>query len=120
MVVHGNDGLDEITITDNTKVCEINNGKLITYYINPEEYGITKASMEDISGGTAKENAEIILSILKGDKGPKRDIVLLNSAAALYVGKVVDSLKDGMVLAANLVDSGKAYEKYLELTKKVA
>ncbi len=87
MVVHGADGLDEITTTALTYVSELKDGKVRDYTIDPEEYGIEKASYEDISGGTPKENADIILDILKGKKGRKRDIVVLNSAAALYVGK---------------------------------
>ena len=121
MVVHGNDGLDEITITDATKVCEVKDGKVAIYEIIPEDYGIKRVTMKDISGGTPEENSQRIISILKGKKGADRDIVIINSAAALYVGKKVDSLKDGVKLAEELIDSGKAYEKYIDLTKvKVA
>ena len=83
MVVHGMDGLDEITITGETKVTEVKNGDINTYYITPEEFGIKRATRNDILGGDAIENAEIIKNILIGEKGPKRDIVLLNSGAAL-------------------------------------
>lgn len=117
LVVHGMDGLDEITTTNTTKVCEIKDGITKVYYIEPEEFGIERTTMDNISGGSPKENAEIIINILKGEKGPKRDIVLLNSAAALYVGKKVESIEEGIKVAEKLLDSGKAYNKYLELTK---
>ena len=116
MIVHGNDGLDEITTTTTTNVCEINNGKLNVYTLDPEEFGIKKATMEEIQGGTPKENAAIIINVLKGKKGPQRDIVVINSGAALYAAEICDSLKEGIEKAAELIDSGKAYEKYKELT----
>lgn len=115
MVVHGNDGLDEITTTTTTNVCEVREGKIINYTLNPEEYGFNLCEMNDIAGGTPLENAEIIKGILSGEKGPKRDIVILNSAAALYVGKIVSSLEEGINMAKDLIDSGKALEKYNEL-----
>lgn len=115
MVVYGEDGLDEITTTTKTKVCEVSRGKIESYTISPEDFGINRASIEDISGGTPEENAKIILNILNGEKGPKRDIVLLNAAAALYVGMKVDSLKEGLKLVEELIDSGKALAKYKEL-----
>lgn len=119
LVVHGEDGLDEITTTSSTKVCEICNGKTKVYKISPEDFGIEKVSIEEISGGTPEENAEIILSILKGEKGPKRDIVTLNAGAALFAGKKVDSINDGFVLTNALIDSGKAYKKYQQLKELV-
>lgn len=115
MVVHGGDGLDEITTTTTTYVSEIKDGKVVDYTIEPQEYGIDKAEAADINGASAKENAEIIKSIFKGELGPKRDIVVLNAAAALYVGKVVENLKDGIVLAKEIIDSDKALEKLEEL-----
>lgn len=115
MVVYGEDGLDEITTTTTTKVCEVSDGTTKTYTISPEGFGVNRANLENISGGTAEENAKIILNILNGEKGPKRDIVLLNSAAALYVGMKVNSLKEGLKLAEELIDSGKALAKYKEL-----
>jgi anthranilate phosphoribosyltransferase len=112
LVVHGKDGLDEITITSETLISEVKDGEVIDYIINPEDYGISLCSnAEDLKGGDAKENAAIIVNILKGEKGPKRNIVLINAAAALYVGKAVDSLKDGVKLAEELIDSGAAYER---------
>lgn len=115
LVVHGDDGLDEITTTTTTSICELSNNKLKIYKLNPMEYGFDIANLEDIKGGTPKENAEIILDILKGKKGPKRDIVLLNSGAALYVAEIVDSLEEGIEKARYLVDSGLSYKKYEDL-----
>ncbi|MGN0143345.1 MAG: anthranilate phosphoribosyltransferase [Clostridium sp.] len=116
MIVHGDDGLDEITTTTTTSVCELKDGELKLYKLNPEEYGIKTAKLEEIQGGTPKENAAIIVDVLKGKKGPQRDIVVLNSGAALYAAEIVDSLKEGIVKAEGLIDSGKAYAKYKELT----
>lgn len=115
LVVHGKDGLDEITTTSTTYVSEVKDGEVIDYVINPIELGIKLANMDDIRGGEAKENAEIIIDILKGAKGHKRDIVVLNSAAALYVGKVSKSLEEGIRLAEEIIDSGRAYDKLIEL-----
>ncbi|WP_294377612.1 anthranilate phosphoribosyltransferase [uncultured Clostridium sp.] len=115
LIVCGDDGLDEITTTTTTNVCELNEGQLKTYKLNPKDFGISLASPEDIQGGTPKENAQIIKDVLKGKKGPQRDIVVLNSGAALYAAEIVDSLKEGIEKAAELIDSKKAYEKYEEL-----
>ncbi|WP_434641097.1 anthranilate phosphoribosyltransferase [Thermoanaerobacterium thermosaccharolyticum] len=115
LVVYGNDGLDEITTTTTTTVSEVKNGTVIDYTIDPHDYGINLSKDIDISGGDSKENAEIILDILKGEKGPKRDIVVLNSAAALYVGKAVDNIKEGVLLAEHLIDSGAALDKLNEI-----
>ena len=115
MVVHGDDGLDEITITTTTTVCELNNGVLTKYTLDIEKLGFKKAKIEDIAGGTPSENAKIIIDILKGKKGPKRDIVVINSGAALYTAEIVDSLEEGIIQANALIDSGDAYRKYEEL-----
>ncbi|MBV7273611.1 anthranilate phosphoribosyltransferase [Clostridium sp. PL3] len=117
MVVSGGDGLDEITTTTITHVSELKEGKIIDYTINPEDFEIKLASIEDIKGGSAEENRKIILEVLKGSKGPKRNIVVLNSAAALYVGKVSESIKAGVKLAGELIDSGAAYNKLKELVE---
>jgi anthranilate phosphoribosyltransferase len=119
MVVHGIDGMDEITTTTFTKVSEIRGGNVVDYILNPEDYGIKLCRPEDITGGGAKENAEIIMNILKGEKGPKRDIVVLNSAAALYVGKTVESLQEGVDRVNYLLDKGIAYEKTNEIINYV-
>ncbi|RII33234.1 anthranilate phosphoribosyltransferase [Clostridium chromiireducens] len=116
MVVHGDDGLDEITTTTLTSVCEVRDGEIITYKLDPVKLGFNKATLDDIKGGEAKENAEIIIKILKGEKGPQRDIVVLNSGAALYVANLADSLEEGIEKAAELIDSGAAYKKYEELS----
>lgn len=116
LIVHGDDGLDEITTTTTTSVCELRDGNIKTYKLNPEEYGIKLADSEDIKGGSPKENAEIIKDILKGKRGPQRDIVILNSAAALYAAEIVNSLAEGIKKAQELIDSGRAYKKYEELT----
>lgn len=117
LVVHGDDGLDEITTTTTTTVSEVRNGEVLNYKISPEELGIKLSNPEDLEGGDSVENAQIILDILKGIQGPKRDIVVINSAAALYVGKKVDTLKDGVKLASSLIDKGIALEKLNELIK---
>ncbi len=122
LVVYGMDSLDEISITGKTKVTELNGGKIDTYYINPEDFGIKRASLADIKGGTANDNADIMLSILKGERGPRRDIVLLNAAAALIVAGKVKDLKEGIILSEKSIDSGAALEKLerlIELTNKI-
>lgn len=115
LVVHGADGLDEITTTDFTYVSELKNGYVTDYKIYPEDFGIKRATAEDISGGSVNYNANIIMDILKGQKGPRRDIVVINTAAALYVGKVCESIKAGVILAEDLIDSGRALSKLQEL-----
>ena len=115
LVVHGEDGLDEITTTGFSYVSELKDGIVFDYKIYPEDFGIKRATIEEISGGTAKDNASIILNVLKGAKGPKRDIVVLNTAAALYIGKVCETIKAGVGLAEELIDSGKAFRKLQEL-----
>lgn len=115
VVVHGNDGLDELTTTTKSVICEVKDGRLTKYELNPEDYDINIVKSEDIAGGTPEENAKITLDILNGVKGPKRDIVVLNAGAALFAGKVVDSIKDGVKMAQELIDSKKALAKYNEL-----
>lgn len=117
MVVHGLDGLDEITITAPTRVAEVHNGAVRTYEVTPEEFGISRASLADISGGDAAENAGIIREILEGKKSPKRDVVLLNAAAALVVAGKTDHLSNGVVQAAKSIDSGAAAEKLRALVQ---
>lgn len=115
MVVCGDDGLDEITTTTTTNVCEIKDGQIKTYKLDPEKFGFNKAALEDVKGGDAKENSKIIINVLKGEKGAPRDIVVLNSGAALYVAELVESLEEGIKKANELIDSGIAYDKYKEL-----
>lgn len=118
LVVHGLDGLDEITISDKTKITELKNGEVKTYFIEPEYFGMKKASLDEIKGGDSKENAQILLGLLKGEiTGAKRDILLLNAGAGLYVGKKAQSIAEGVELAKEIIDSGKAYAKLEELIK---
>ncbi len=116
-VVHGLDTLDEITITGKTKVSELKEGKVKTYYVTPEDFGLERARLEDIKGGDIEENVRAILSVLNGEKGPRRDVVLLNASAALVAGGKAKDLKEGIKLAEEAIDSGRAKEK-LELLKK--
>ena len=115
MVVYGQDKLDEISISAPTTVCEIRDGWFRTFVITPESFGFQRCTKEDMKGGTPEENAEITRSILKGKKGPKRDAVLLNAGAALSIGGKADSIKDGIALAAEIIDSGKAWNTMQEL-----
>ncbi|MCM1135293.1 MAG: anthranilate phosphoribosyltransferase [Clostridium sp.] len=110
MVVYGTDKLDEISASSPTFICEFHEGSYNTYTIAPEDFGLSTCKKEDLKGGSPVENAEITLSILKGEKGPKRDAVLLNAGAALYIGGKADSFADGITLAGQLIDSGKALE----------
>src|SRR5574340_58872 len=112
LVVHGGDGLDEITITGPSRIAEVREGKLLrTYEVTPEEFGLRRARLEDISGGDAEENAQIIREILAGKKSPRRDVVLLNAAAALVAAGRADSVVEGLPLAAESLDSGAAKAK---------
>ena len=111
LVVHGLDGLDEITITGPTRVAEAREGLVRTYEITPEEFGITRSSLNDISGGAAAENAAIIRAVLTGKKSPRRDVVLLNSAAALVAAGKADHLTEALPIAAQSIDSGAAARK---------
>ena len=115
MVVYGQDKLDEISMSAATTVCEIRDGWFRAFVLTPEEFGFERCSKEDLKGGTPKENAEITLAILKGEKGPKRNAVLLNAGAALYIGEKADSIKAGIALAEELIDSGKALDTLYRL-----
>ncbi len=110
MVVYGTDKLDEISLSSPTKVCEIKDGWFKSYTITPEDFGLTRCKKEDLVGGTPAENAEITRKILMGEKGAKRDAVLMNAGAALYIGGKADSMADGIKLAEELIDSGKALD----------
>ncbi|MDP2928927.1 MAG: anthranilate phosphoribosyltransferase, partial [Candidatus Omnitrophota bacterium] len=115
IVVCGMDKLDEITIACETKVTELKDGNIKTYYVTPEEFGIKRSSLEEIKGGTAKENAEITLSVLRGESGARKDIVLLNSAAALVVASKAKDFREGIKEAVSSIDSGRAIEKLKQL-----
>lgn len=117
MVVYGQDCLDEISMSARTTVCEIKDGIFRSYEIEPEQFGFKKCSKEELVGGTPEENAKITLAILNGEKGPKREAVLMNAGAGFYVGGKVSTLEDGVKLAAELIDSGKAKERLDEFVK---
>jgi anthranilate phosphoribosyltransferase len=116
-VVHGLDGLDEITTTTGTLVAEIQHGHVRQYEIHPRDVGLASAQPADLLGGEPPANAEIIRSLLAGQRGPKRDIVLLNSAAAIYAAGKARDLKDAVVVAAHSIDSGAARQKLEALAK---
>jgi anthranilate phosphoribosyltransferase len=115
LVVHGLDGLDEVTITGPTRVAEARDGSVKTYEVTPEEFGMTRATLADISGGDANENAAIIRAVLEGQKSPHRDVVLLNSAAALVAAGRADHLAEAVPIAAKSIDSGGAAKKLAAL-----
>lgn len=114
MVVYGQDKLDEISLSSPTTVCEFNGDEFTTYVIHPQDFGLTPCEKSELVGGTPQENAQITLDILNGAKGAKRDAVLLNAGAGLYVAGKAASLEDGVRLAAELIDSGKAMAKLQE------
>lgn len=115
LVVHGNDGLDEITTTDKTFIGEYNGEEIISYDISPDELGLNLAKPRDLEGGDLNANVHIFEDILGGKDGPKRDIVLLNAAYAFYIAEKVANISKGMELAKNTIDSGKALIKLEEL-----
>lgn len=118
MVVYGMDKMDEISASSSTFVCELNHGEYKSYTVKPEDFGLTSCKKEDLVGGTPDENARITLAILNGEKGPKRNAVLLNAGAALYIGQKADSFAEGIQLAAELIDNGKALAKLEEFKKE--
>ena len=121
MVVFGKEKLDEISAVGPTLVCEFNGGEYKTYEIMPEDFGFRRCTKEDLVGGTPEENAEITRNILNGtERGPKRDTVLMNAGAALYIAEKASSIAKGVKMAAELIDSGKALEamnKFVEASK---
>ena len=121
MVVYGQDKLDEISMSAPTSVCEIKDGWFKSYVITPEQFGFERCRKEELTGGTPEENAQITLAILKGEKGPKRNAVLMNAGAALYIGGKAKNMEEGISLAEELIDSGKAYktlEKLIEVSNR--
>jgi anthranilate phosphoribosyltransferase len=117
LVVHGEDGLDEITLTGKTQVCELNNGNIRSYTISPEEFSLSRTSPDNLKGSTAAENATLLRGVLSGASGPRRDVVLMNAAAALVAGDKVASLQQGLDLAREAIDSGRALSKMEQLIK---
>lgn len=116
-VISGKDNMDEFTTTDATVVSEIKDGKVTTYEVTPEEFGIQRVTLEDLQGGDGTENAKITKRILDGEKGAKRDIVVLNAGAAIYIAGKADSIKEGIRLAEESIDSGKAKEVLQKLVE---
>lgn len=115
MVVFGQDKLDEISLSAPTTIAEFSDGWFRTYEISPEQFGFERCTKEDLRGGTPEENAAITRSTLGGEKGHRRNAVLMNAGAALYVGEKAPSIKDGIALAAEVIDSGKATQTLEEL-----
>ncbi len=121
MVVYGQDKLDEISMSAPTSVCEIKEGWYKKYIITPEMFGFERCTKADLTGGTPEENAQITVNILKGEKGHKRNAVLMNAGASLYIGGKAESMAEGIKLAAEIIDSGKALktlEKLIEVSNK--
>ena len=122
MVVYGKDKLDEISLSSPTTICEIKDGWYKTYTITPEQFGLLRCTKKDLTGGSPVTNAAITRAILSGEKGAKRDAVLMNAGASLYIGGKADSMADGIQLAAQLIDSGKAMEtlnRLIEVSNRV-
>ncbi|MDC0946993.1 anthranilate phosphoribosyltransferase, partial [Nitrospinaceae bacterium] len=117
LVVHGFDGLDEITLTGETQIAELKNGKVNNFSFDPKEFGYSLCSVADLKGAEPETNAEIMREILNGSSGPKTDIVVLNAAAAIYVGGKADSIEKGILVAKNSIESGAALKKLEELCR---
>ena len=115
MVVYGQEKLDEISMSAPTTVCEFKDGWFKSYVITPEDFGFTRCTKAELTGGTPQENAEITRAILRGEKSPKRDAVLMNTGASLYIGGKAQTMAEGIELAAGLIDSGKAMETLEQL-----
>ncbi len=117
MVVHGHDGLDEITLCGTTTICEVADGKLNSFFMTPEQLGLTRCEMKDLIGGEPLENAKIAMDILDGEKGPKRDVVVLNSAVCLYMFYNNMTLRDCVKMAQSAIESGKAKQLLTDFIK---
>ncbi len=110
-VVHGSDGLDEITTAGPTTIASLENGTVRTFEVTPEEVGLPRVRPDLLKGGDARDNAEALRAVLRGERGPYRDVALFNAAAALVVAGRAGDLRDGMELAAKSVDSGEAHRR---------
>ena len=123
LVVHGLDGMDEISIAGKSKVWELRDGEITNYHVSPEDFGLARAGVETLAGGTPEENAAILRSVLEGEKGPRREAVVINAAAGIVVGKRtkhpsgLPALKEGVEIAQAAIDSGRAREKLEKLIK---
>jgi anthranilate phosphoribosyltransferase len=115
MVVHGDGGLDEIALSGPSEVAEVRDGVVRQYVITPEEFGLERAPLSALAGGGAAENAEILTAIFAGEKGPKRDVVLLNAAAVLVTASIAKNVREGVEVASAAIDSGKVTSLVLEL-----
>jgi anthranilate phosphoribosyltransferase len=115
MVVHGLEGLDEISPCGPTRVAELRDGQIKEYTIEPEQFGLKRCHLSDLHGGSAQESAAVVRAVLEGAKGAAREVILLNSGAALYVAGRAGTIQEGMRLAAESIDSGKAREKLQRL-----
>ncbi|MFC1993412.1 anthranilate phosphoribosyltransferase [Chloroflexota bacterium] len=117
LVVHGEDGLDEISVTGKTQVCELKDDDIKSYSISPDDFGLLQASLDSLRGGTLDENAKLLRGVLAGTTGPQRDVVVMNAAAALLAGDREKTLKQGAALANEIIDSGCALAKLEHLIK---
>ena len=117
MVVHGHDGLDEVTLCDTTTICEVSDGIINSFFLTPEQLGFTRCELKDLIGGDPAENAQIALRILEGEMGPKRDVVIINSALCLYMFHNDMTLRDCVKMAQEIIDSGKARRLLAEFIK---
>jgi anthranilate phosphoribosyltransferase len=115
LIVHGEDGMDEITISGKTYIGELKDGSIKRFTITPEDFGISRADVQSLRGGEAKENAEMLRRVFSGARGPQRDVIVLNAAAGLLAGDKVESLSQGVTLAVEIIDNGKAREKLEQL-----
>lgn len=123
MVVHGHDGLDEVTLCNTTTICEVSGGKINSFFLTPEQLGFARCELKELIGGDPVENAEIAIRILDGEKGPKRDVVVLNSALCLYMSNNNSTLRECVKMAENIIDSGKAkrlLEDFIRLTNEIS
>jgi anthranilate phosphoribosyltransferase len=117
MIVHGHDGLDEVSLSTKTSVCEVNEGRINSFLLDPRQLGLDYCMPEELTGGDSSNNADIARSILIGEKGPKRDIVLLNSAVCLYMAQANTTLRECVKQAAKIIDQGKAMDKLSQLVQ---
>ncbi|HUT96919.1 MAG TPA: anthranilate phosphoribosyltransferase, partial [Dehalococcoidales bacterium] len=118
LVVHGLNGMDEITVAGKSRVWELNNGEITEYDVSPEDFGIAEAGVETLVGGTSEENAKMLRSVLEGEKSPRRDAVIMNAAAGIALSRNaqgVPALKEDALLALEAIDSGQALEKLEKL-----
>jgi anthranilate phosphoribosyltransferase len=117
LIVHGEDGLDEITISGKTFVCELKDDYISSYIVSPEDFGLPEASLDNLRGGNAEENAELMHSVLSGTPGPQQDVVLMNTAAVLMAGDKIRTFQQGASMAKEAIDSGRALQKLEQLVE---